>query len=389
MLDNKVFETLAAVTGDHLVSIYLTTSTVGREQEDRIAFGNALRQAQDQLTDRFGLRPDQAKQYLQPARQLADDYDFWTQQTHGLAVFVGSDFFRHYHLPLAVTNDVTVADRFYLSPAIPSVDDNKEIYLLTLSRGVNKLFLLDRRQIQAIDTTGIIPENMEKALLLDDPNAQLQRAGGQRTGQTGVYFGHGAGKDQENEHLKEYFDVIDRGVRTLLKNDTRPLLLAGVDELIPIYRAANGYNHLVEEVHIAGNVDNMTATELREKAWSVVGDRFDQQRDRDYELYSVNSSRGETSDDISVIVPAALNGRVAVLWAKADHKVYGRYDQRTNGVEITNPDQGAELHNMAAVAARQSGARVYVVPPNDLPSGDSDICAILRYAVDSPTKTLN
>ena len=388
MIDPKVFETLADVRGPHLVSIYLQTSPVGREEEDRIAFKNLLQEARGQLTERFGLRDEQAHDFLAEAERLSADNGFWQEQTQGLAVFIGADDFFSYHTPFGMASRVDVTDRFYLSPLLPSLDDHHEFYLLTLSRGATKLFLLDRNDIRAIDTTGIVPENMEKALLLDDPNAQLQRSGGAATGRTGVYFGHGAGKDTENGHLKEYMDIIDGGVRTLLKNDRRPLLLAGVEELIPIYRQANDYHHLIEDKYVRGNVDEKPAAELHRMAWEAIGDLFDQQRDRDYELYSINSSLGETSDDLAALVPAAINGRVAVLWVNAESRTYGHYDPQTNGITVTDAKTDTELHNRAAVAARRNGARVYVVPPNDLPTGDSSICGILRYSVDAKTTNL-
>ena len=51
-----------------------------------------------------------------------------------------------------------------------------------------------------------------------------------------------------------------------LKNEKRPLLLGGVAELIPIYREANQYNHLIEEHFIKGNCDETPTSELYEKA---------------------------------------------------------------------------------------------------------------------------
>lgn len=390
MITPAHFDALAAVTGDYLVSIYLSTSPVGREQEDRLKFANALRKAELLLTTVYGLRADQARDYLAEAQQLSDDSTFWTRQTDGLAVFIRPGRVDKLHLPLAVTEDTVVDSTFYLSPLIPSLDDHREFYLLTLSQGSNRLFLINRTTVRQIDTTGVVPADMETALLLDDPNAQLQRAGGAAAGRAGVVFGHGAGKDTEQNYLKEYFDRVDNGIRTLLRNDFRPLLLAGVDALIPVYHAANGYPHLIENLHVSGNVDNCTPAELFDKAWSVVGPTFDRQRDRDYEIYGDNSARGETADDLETLVPAAINGRLAVLWLKANTKAYGKYRSRTNTIELTDDvKEGTELFDLAATNARLNGARVYVVPPNDLPSGDSDICGILRYAVKQPETGMN
>lgn len=388
MINSANFDALANVSGTYLVSIYLATDGVGNEKHHQLAFKNALRRVQAVLTNTHGLTTNEAADYLAKAERLAEDSTFWTQQSEGLAVFISPSRTTHCKLPMIITTDEVVDERFYLSPLIPCLDDHREFYLLTLSRGMHRLFLVDRDRARQIDTTGLVPQDMQDALLLDAPSAQLQRVGGAFTRRGSVHVGNGPEKDAATERLKQYMDTIDSGIKILLKNDTRPLLLAGVDELIPVYRAANGYQELLEKIHVSGNVDNCTPAELHERAWLAVGDRFDKQRDRDYEIYGVNSALGETSDDVRTLVPAALNGRVSVLWVKADTKIYGEYLPKTNGIKITNPEKGTELYDLAAVAARQNGARVYVVPPNDLPSGDSDICGILRYSVQSKITNL-
>ena len=107
------------------------------------------------------------------------------------------------------------------------------------------------------------------------------------------------------------------------------------------------------------------------------------QRSRDRELFDLNLAKGEAGTDLKTIVPAAINGRIAVLWVADDAEQYGTYEEATNGVALTEADtEGAtELFNLATTRAVQSGARVYVEPQLHLPRHDSKICAIYRYTV--------
>ena len=197
------------------------------------------------------------------------------------------------------------------------------------------------------------------------------------------------GKDSENGHLKAYFDEVDQGIATILKNEKRPLLLGGVTELIPIYVEANQYNHLIEDVYVKGNSDDTPTNELFEQASELVADYFNGQEARDRELFGLNIAKDEAGANLMTIAPAAVNGRVAVLWVAEGASQYGTYDTATNGVTYTDENEpgAVDLYNMAIARAVQAGARVYVVPQMQLPRPTATICAIYRYGV--PTDITN
>ena len=389
MITHEQYSTLVNAEGNHLVSIVISTSPVGSEEKDRIRFKNAVQQARKTL-EGSGMNENDAEQYLAKATELTESFNFIDDSRNGLAVFIGKDVFHHMTLEAATEESVTVGNQFKVAPIVKEMNSQEgEFYLLTLSRNANKLFVARDGQLDAIDTTGIVPKDMDAALLLDDPDPQLQQAG--RSDRPGTVFGHGAGKDTEQGHLKAYFDVVDSGVATLLKNEKRPLLLAGVTELIPIYREANQYNHLIEDRYVSGNVDEMATADLYQKAMEALGDYFSGQRKRDHELFSLNFAKGEASTDIRTIVPAAINGRIAVLWVNPDARGYGNYDAATNGVKVSDAKSkdAKELYNLALTHAHQNGARVYVVDKDDMPDPDQEVCAIFRYTVPAVTTNLS
>src|SRR5690606_17249664 len=67
------------------------------------------------------------------------------------------------------------------------------------------------------------------------------------------------------EDLKEFFRQVDSGARTVVPDDKKPVVLAGVDYLHPLYRAVSGLNVLAEG--IVGNPEELSAAELHRRAW--------------------------------------------------------------------------------------------------------------------------
>lgn len=388
MLTQQQFDNLANAEGNHLASIYIPTSPAGNTEKDRIRLKNAIQKAKNLLTER-GMSDLDAKQYLVKGTNLTEDFDFAHDSGNGLAIFVNKSGLETVTLNQPTTERVEIGNSYLVSPLMGEIDAAENaFYLLTLSRGGTKLFISRDGQLDAIDTTGLVPEDMEAALLLDDPDAQLQRAG--RSDRIGTFFGHGAGKDTEQGHLKAYFDIVDQGIATILKNETRPLLLAGVTELIPIYREANQYNHLIEDKYVSGNVDEMATTELYEKAQTALGDYFIEQKQRDLELFGLNRSKGEAGAEIEVIIPAAINGQLAVLWVAEGVTAYGKYKEESNTISLSTvkSDTDVELHNLALKKAKATGARIYLMPQENLPEPHSTICAIYRYAIPTPASLI-
>ncbi|MCP9235621.1 hypothetical protein [Lewinella sp. JB7] len=385
MIDQNIFNTLAATTDTYLVSIYLPTYRVGNRKEDRLRLKNALKQAREKLQHRYGLREDQANQFLEKGHQLEGNADFWNTLSDGLAVFIGPDHFEYHTLPIDFEPMVYVAPEYYLRPLIPVVSSDARFHLLALSKGAVKLYTATRYTISEVDLTGLVPVNMEAALMQDSVENGRSRAGapeGARGGNNQAYFSRGGEQHNDVEEVKAYLDRVDKGISDYLCDEKAPLVLGGVEELIPIYQEANSYAHLYKDGFVAGNLEEESIGMIHEKAWSVVREYFGQQVERDRRLYGDNLARREAGPELDQIVPAAVNGRIAALWLDRNRYAYGEYLPDTNGIKVmTDEDKNAtELFNLAAVRAFQSGARVYNVPSVELPDDSSGMCAIYRYA---------
>ena len=49
------------------------------------------------------------------------------------------------------------------------------------------------------------------------------------------------------EFIRRYIQIIDRGLNEVLAGERPPMVLAGVDYLLPIYRQTSAYPNLLED----------------------------------------------------------------------------------------------------------------------------------------------
>jgi len=171
---------------------------------------------------------------------------------------------------------------------------------------------------------------------------------------------------------------------TLLGEEHYPLLLAGVDYLLPIYKEANNYPYLVES-YLEGNPDDLSINQLHQRAWGVLESLFqaDQRKAREHLMSLKNSGSTQASMDVEAIVPAAYYGRVKTLFVALDTQLWGSFDSQKGTVS-----QHQEFHpgdhdllDLAAVQTLLNGGLVYALEPNEIP-GESFIAAIYRYSLE-------
>src|SRR5205807_747947 len=63
----------------------------------------------------------------------------------------------------------------------------------------------------------------------------------------GIFFGTSSDRDDKDEYLAHFYRQIDRGVNETLRNRSEPLILAGVEYEIALYRSLNKYPRLAGE----------------------------------------------------------------------------------------------------------------------------------------------
>ena len=379
-------EELEALVGEHggaCASIFLPTHRAGAEtRQDPIRLKNLLGEARERFLA-VGLRSAEADEVLEPARELLADEVFWRYQGDGLALFLSRDHFRSYRLPLRFEELAVVAARYHVKPLLPLLAGDGRFYVLALSQNEVRLLGASRLSVDEIELGDDVPGSLAEALKFDDPEKQLQfhtgTRGGVRGGRAAVFHGHDANDDSKDGILR-YFRQIDRGLRDLLRGREAPLVLAGVDYLLPIYREANTYPGLLEE-GVTGNPEELRAEELHERAWEIVEPHFSGAQREAVARYAELAGTGRTSADLREIVPAAYYGRVETLFLASGVRRWGAFAPDTGEVDLHDePEAGdGDLLDFAAVRTILNGGAVYArEEPGRVPGGGA-AAAVFRY----------
>lgn len=372
---------LSAHRGGPHVSMFLPTVRAGQEtQQNPIRFKNLLRDAEGRLRAR-GVDEDAARELLAPARELVDDYGFWQHQEDGLAVFLAEGFVRLYRLPLSFGELVVVEDRFHTKSLFPLFADDGRFYVLALSQNDVRLLEGSRHEVREVPLQDV-PKSLADALGHDltEVHLQLHTGGRAQPGGGPIYHGQGAGEEDGKEEIRKFFSLLDRGLSDFLDGDGgAPLVLAGVEYLLPIYRQRSSYPDILPEgVH--GNPDGLSAAELHARAWGIVEERFRAVRRETAERYGDLTGTGRATPRLEEIVPAAVDGRVDTLFVARGVREWGRFDPGTRALE-RHPEQrpdSEDLLDRAAVETFVNSGTVYAVEPEEVPEG-GPAAAIFRY----------
>ena len=388
ILTREELKTLVDMEADNCVSIYLLTHPVGREmQQDPIRLKNLINQAQEKLVQRGMRRPD-AETLLEPAENLLRDQPFWQHQSTGLAIFLTDDFFATYRLPLKFSELVMVGDRFHVKPLLPFFSGDGQFYVLALSQNDLRLLQGSRYLVEEVVLSDV-PTSLQEALWADDPEKQLQmhtasQSPGTPGGRPAVFHGQGVGKRDAKNDILRYFQKVDKGIYELLADQRAPVVLAGVEYLLPLYREASNYDYLVADA-IDGNPENMSNKELHVEAYKVVEPLFTAELQTAKERYAqlAGNDSPEASTDLRRILGASAYGQVDTLFVALERQIWGSFDQQLDQAEMHENIQPGDhdLLDLVAVQTLANGGVVYALPVEDMPV-DSPVAAVLRYALD-------
>lgn len=379
----KTFLKLAEVHSPHCVSIYLPTDRSGDKNRDKnkIRLKNRLKDAVGQLSG-FGMEKYEAEGYLKPAYDLVDaDPDFWGHQSDGLAVFLFNGQMEHYSLPAAFDEITYVADHLYLQPLAGILHDQGRHFIMAVSINSVRFFDATRHSITPVTTEGLIPEALVEAVGTDFEDRNLQFRTGQSPNGGAVFHGHGAGSttDKKDEIVK-YFRQMNDGLQEKLRDESAPLVVACVDYLFPLFQEAITYKNLKSK-HIGGNHEMTDPLVLKELAWEIVRDDFENKDEKARRRYDEFLGAGMASFNLEEIIPATLGGRTDALFLKKDAHIWGKYipDENKVAVEDVHKVGNTDLLNKVAIETVRNGGSVYIVEETEMPDGTSEVNAVFRY----------
>ena len=385
ILNPAALKSLIGQGGKWCVSLYMPTHRVGRDQQQNpIRLKNLLAEAETKLLA-HGLRRPEVQKMMRPAEELLWNKQFWQHQGDGLAIFLTNDFNKIYRLPAEFEEFIVITNSFHIKPLLPLLSRGEKFYVLAVSQKSVRLFEGNADILTEIELN--FPTSMEEVLWMDDPERFLNLhsgsiSTGHARGEGGIFHGHNVG-DDEKKNILRFFQSINQGLNDLLQERTIPMVLAGVDYLLPIYREASSYNNLLED-EILGNAERENVKELHAEAWKIVKPIFEESQKKAYEKFEQLKGQGSdlATSDLKTTVKAAKYGQVETLFVPLGLQKWGRYDADNNKVILEHePGPGKEdLFDLAATETILNSGQVFAVPLEQLPGG-GEIATILRYTV--------
>jgi len=375
---------VSLLIGDHTppcVSVYLPTHPAGTEgQQDPVRLKNLLQQAEQMLADGW-MRPTEARQFLHAARELPVDPAFWGARSEGLALFVAAELFRSYRLRLPFEESVVVDRRFRVAPLLPLMASDGRFFILALSQNNVRLYSATQYAIELVEVPDL-PANIHESLNYTsaERGAQVHSAmRGDRGKQAAVFHGQGGQADAHKDDLQSFFRLVDAALQPVLRDQTVPLLLAGVDYLLPIYRSVASYQHVIEPA-LVGNCDNLSDHELHQQTWPIVQPALRQATDNAVQRFRELAGSAKASCDIRTILSAAVEGRVELLLADVQTHVWGRRDPATGSLEVHATHQAGDddLLDLAVTQTLLHRGAAHALPPEQMPDSEP-LAAVFRF----------
>ena len=385
VLTKEQFAELANYKNSCTISLFLASQPSGaaaNENFDLINFKNQLQEITRRLKDK-GRDHDYIDKLLKPGYELARDDNFWLERPQGLAVFIADGFFKYIKMPVAPTDELVIEPTFYVTPLVPVMISKEYFYLLVVSKQSAKLFKADAYGMQIVPVK--LPQSVDEVKRKSGLDASTFRSGSNgpqagRQSQEGAYHGTGGGTPDGKEDLLTYFEAVDDILwEKVFNRENAPLLLAGVEYEIPIYRNACDYHNVWPEA-LTGNRDRQETMSLYNDAKELMKPYFEQRLHKALNTYMNNSANGLTSSIAADVIPATYYSQVSHLFVTKGEHIWGTFDEMANELQFhdTPDEDGEDLIDNAVVKTLANGGEVFLLEKEKMPA-DCQIAAIMRF----------
>ena len=358
ILNPADLKSLIAQQGKWCVSLYIPTHRFGQEQQqDRVLLKNLLARAETNLLAN-GLRRPKVQKLMQPAEELLWDQNFWQHQSDGLAIFLSNDFSVMYRLPKNFEELLMISKSFHTKPLVPLLNRIGKFYVLFVNLKQIRLFQGTADNISEIRLK--FPSSVDQAPWKDDSEQDSEDA---------------------KKNILRFFQSINKELDKLLEDKNLPMILAGVEHVIPIYREACTYDNLLED-SIFGSFDEQNLKSLHESARQIAVPVFEKNQKQAFQKFEELTGQGNALavSDLATAVKAARFGQVETMFVPLDEQRWGRYDPETDSVilESEGEPETEDLFDLASAETILNSGQVFSVERDQLP-GKGDVAAILRF----------
>jgi hypothetical protein len=382
VLTKELFTDLAGFTSDHSISIYLPTHRAGvevNENVDQTNFKTSLQNAASQLKQR-GLDITTVQKILEPGYELLKNDTFWRNMNRGLAVFLSEGLFKFVKMPDTPQEEIMINSTFMLKPLVNAMTVKEYFYLLVVSKKQAKFFKVDAFGITQMELPELPNGVVDVVHLEEKEDQKLFRTESAQAGKGAAFHGHGAGKPDEKENLAIYLEEVDETLwEEVLSRENVPLLLAGVEYLLPIYKSVSHYKNIWPEL-LKGSHEHDDLNSLYQQARAIMEPYFQERTKKALEMYGNQSATALTSSIPADVIPAAHYSRIWHLFVRKNEHLWGTFNEMENILNLhdTKEDGDECLIDKAVIKTILNGGDVHFVSKEDMP-GDSPVAALMRY----------
>jgi len=351
-------------------SIYVPTHRFGTEKrQDHIRLKNLIAEVRRHMPSLSAC--------LNAFRSETEDDAFWSHATEGLAWFGDELHSRLLWLPVTVPELAVRGSQRYIKPLLPIIASDGPFHLLELHQHGVRLHAGSKFGMHQVALEGI-PTRVEELQHAGEGQRDIEVRALNATAGTPLWFGGAPEQDKKNLAVR-YFRAVDQGVRSAVKVDQMPLILAGVAWLLPLYRQVSRHPlHWAPDLAI--DTAAMSVAHLHQRGWEAASACYTQYLSAALERHKAARGTVRQSENLSDVLVCASEGRCASLMVGLDEERWGTYSDGplSASVHVSRHEGDEDLLNVAAVLALRTGAEVWAVPVQMI-SGGQAVSALLRY----------
>ena len=340
---------------------------------DRLALKDLVTDARRQLETTTAMRRPAIDELLAPTEALIVA-ERWPLDHRGYGLFAAPGRSVQVYLDVDAPALSVVTDRFVVTPLLATLEQADRFFVLAISQNRVRFFRGGRERLVDVPVPDL-PASRADALWYEHHERQLNVHGGTHQGVdqiTGTVHGSPSDRDLRKQQLLRFFRIVDDALAIVLHDETAPLLVAGVDYELAIYREANHDPHLAAVVD-TGSPERLRPAELHALVWPVAAELLDAPR---RQLLDRLAATADPLTALPAILAACDQGRIAALLAVPTRLVWGRLDTADGHASRAPGD--VELVSVAIGAALDQGATVHPAAPGELPGG-ATLAAVPRY----------
>jgi hypothetical protein len=351
--------------------------------ESEIELNDGLRSTREECRTR-GIDPEpyiaaiqDAARHMDAERHMRGD----TNTRRRIVIFRSPDMVMTFRVSEAVRPIVATGDRFHVRTLLGIANTQTFFYILALSQNRTRLLKCTEQSSEEVLLQNV-PVNLNEARQTRKPDHVLDNrvsAGPSMGSGGGVMFGTSTDAEDKDEYLLHFFKAIDRAVNDVLTGSSDPVIPAGVEHEIALYRRVNSYAHLAEP-GIHGAPDGLEGGEMHRRALAFLQEHLAQPRNGVPADFDKKVGTGHASAHITDIVNAAYQGRISHLYLQESATYIGTYDDVRQRVKHTRDplDSPEDLIESAARETIVHGGIARIVPASAMPNG-VPVCALYRY----------